>query len=97
MIKPTILLTACAFAFPAFADPLPLPNPAPLLKPGNKSANTPPPVGGIDFWNHDATHVPSSPVRNLMPNPSFEQGLRFWRWDGGGGTYTPSALSLIHI
>ncbi len=49
-----------------------------------------PPVGGIDFWATDATHVPMSPVRNLMPNPSFEQGLRYWTWMGGGATYAPS-------
>ena len=91
------LLTICALALAAFADPLPLPNPVPLLKPGNKTATPPPPVGGVNFWNHDATHVPSSPVRNIMPNPSFEQGLRFWRWEGGGGTYTPAAIAKNEI
>lgn len=49
-----------------------------------------PPVGGIDFWATDATHVPIAPVRNLMPNPSFEQGLRYWTWMDGGATYAPS-------
>ena len=49
-----------------------------------------PPVGGVDFWGIDATHVPASPVRNLMPNPSFEQGLRYWTWMHGGARYTPS-------
>ena len=48
----------------------------------DKSA--PPPNGGIDFWKRDAMHVPLSPVRNLMPNPSFEQGLRYWTWQNGG-------------
>ena len=52
--------------------------------------NTPPPVGGIDFWKADAIHVPQSPVRNVMPNPSFEQGTRYWKWVGGGATYTPA-------
>ncbi|WP_372809070.1 carbohydrate binding domain-containing protein, partial [Pontiella sp.] len=51
--------------------------------------DTPPPVGGIDFWKDDATHVPMSPTRNVMPNPSFEQGLRYWTWIGGGATYKP--------
>ena len=51
--------------------------------------DAPPPVGGIDFWKIDATHVPPSPTRNVMPNPSFEQGLRYWRWTGGGATYRP--------
>lgn len=48
------------------------------------AGNTPPPNGGIDFWKHDAMHVPRSPVRNIMPNPSFEQGLRYWTWQNGG-------------
>lgn len=48
-----------------------------------------PSVGGIDFWKNDNIHVPVSPVRNLMPNPSFEQGLRYWRYTGGGAKYTP--------
>ena len=51
-------------------------------KADDKSA--PPPNGGIDFWKRDAMHVPLSPVRNLMPNPSFEQGLRYWTWQNGG-------------
>ncbi|MEI6645730.1 MAG: sugar-binding protein [bacterium] len=54
------------------------------------SATLPPPVGGIDFWKDDATHVPLPPTRNVMVNPSFEQGLRFWTWIGGGAKYTPT-------
>jgi hypothetical protein len=54
------------------------------------SAAAPPPVGGIDFWKDDATHVPLSPTRNVMVNPSFEQGLRYWTWIGGGAKYTPT-------
>jgi hypothetical protein len=52
----------------------------------------PPPVGGIDFWKVDATHVPLSPVKNVMPNPSFEQGMRYWKWVHGGATYTPGEV-----
>jgi hypothetical protein len=48
-----------------------------------------PVVRGIDFWKIDNLHVPLSPVANLMPNPSFEQGLRYWRFTGGGARYTP--------
>ena len=59
--------------------------------------NIPPPVGGIDFWRLDATHVPLSPVRNLMPNSSFEQGLRYWAWVGGGAVYTPDKLPRYDI
>jgi hypothetical protein len=47
-------------------------------------AAAPPPVADIDFWGRDATCVPASTTRNLMPNPSFEQGLRYWRWWYGG-------------
>lgn len=51
------------------------------------TGNTPPPVGGIDHWKNDGIHIPLSPVRNIMPNPSFERGLRFWTWAGGGARY----------
>ncbi|WPJ97348.1 carbohydrate binding domain-containing protein [Coraliomargarita algicola] len=52
-------------------------------------ANVPAPLMGHDFWKIDGIHVPASPVRNLMPNPSFEQGLRHWQWTHGGAYYTP--------
>ncbi len=52
-------------------------------------ADTPPPVGGIDFWKDDRVHIPAPATRNIFPNPSFEQGLRFWRWCDGGALYTP--------
>jgi hypothetical protein len=42
--------------------------------------NAPPPVAGVDFWKHDRMHLPAPTTRNLMPNPSFEQGLRYWTW-----------------
>ena len=52
--------------------------------------NTPPALGGIDFYKQDHLHVPEPATRNLMPNPSFEQGLRYWGWMSGGGcNYTP--------
>lgn len=57
----------------------------------------PPPVGGIDFWRDDATHVPLSPTRNVMHNPSFEQGLRGWYWIGGGAQYTPTNVPKYEI
>ncbi len=57
----------------------------------------PPPVGGIDFWKDDATHVPLSPTRNVMHNPSFEQGLRGWYWIGGGAQYTPTNVPKFEI
>lgn len=48
------------------------------------AADAPPPVAGIDFWGQDRMHVPASTTRNLMPNPGFEQGLRYWYWWHGG-------------
>jgi len=68
-----------------------------LGKGAGEKTSAPPSVRGIDFWKHDATHVPLSPTRNLMPNPSFEQGLRYWTWSGGGAKYTPSALPRYDI
>lgn len=59
--------------------------------------DVPPPVGGIDFWKDDATHVPLSPTRNVMHNPSFEQGLRGWTWIGGGAQYTPTTVPKYEI
>lgn len=55
-----------------------------------KKADVPPPVEGHDLYAQDALHMPHSPTRNLFPNPSFEQGMRYWRWCDGGGRYTPS-------
>jgi hypothetical protein len=59
--------------------------------------NAPPSVGGIDFWKTDGLHVPLPSIGNLMPNPSFEQGLRYWRWCGGGARYTPDPLPRYDI
>ncbi|OGV83167.1 MAG: hypothetical protein A3K19_06675 [Lentisphaerae bacterium RIFOXYB12_FULL_65_16] len=57
-----------------------------------RADTAPPPVAGIDFWEHDRFCVPASTTRNIMPNPSFEQGLRFWTWWWGGGKYNPSDI-----
>lgn len=51
--------------------------------------NAPPPVAGIDFWGRDRLHMQKPITRNIMPNPSFEQGLRYWNWWWGGGKYDP--------
>lgn len=47
----------------------------------------PPALRGIDFWKDDAMHVPASPVANLMPNPSFRQGMRYYFRMWGGNLY----------
>jgi hypothetical protein len=62
-----------------------------------KKADAPPPVEGHDLWAQDALHMPLPPTRNLFPNPSFEQGLRYWRWWSGGATYTPSEVTRYGI
>lgn len=60
-------------------------------------ASAPAPIAGIDFWGNDAVYVPAPSSRNIMPNPSFEQGLRYWRWRGGGATYKPSEIPVYSV
>ena len=63
-----------------------------------EAEDTPPPVGGIDFWKLDAMHVPLSPTRNVMPNPSFEQGLRYWSWATyRGASFTPEDINQTEV
>ena len=57
----------------------------------------PPAINGIDFWKSDATHVPVAPTRNLMPNASFNQGLRYYSWMYGGAKYAPSDIRRYSI
>lgn len=54
-----------------------------------KDAQAPPPIAGVDFWQRDRLHIQAPITRNHMPNPSFEQGLRYWSWWWGGATYHP--------
>lgn len=57
-------------------------------------ADRPPPVRGIDFYAHDRLHVPLPPTRNLLPNPSFESGLRYWRFnENGSHRYVPGGVA----
>lgn len=42
------------------------------------NTEAPPPVYGIDFYAEDAMHIPALPGKNRLPNPGFEQGLRYW-------------------
>ncbi|MFA6292877.1 MAG: sugar-binding protein [Victivallales bacterium] len=53
------------------------------------ASGTPPPLGGIDFWARDAFDVKYPPARNMLRNPGFEQGLRYWTWWWGGSKYEP--------
>ena len=62
-----------------------------------KRADAPPPVEGHDMWKQNALHMPLSPTRNLFPNPSFEQGLRYWRWWRGGAYYSRSKIRRFDV
>jgi hypothetical protein len=53
---------------------------------GVQAEDSPPAVANIDFYGRDRMHIPTRPTRNLVPNPSFEQGLRYMRWIFGGGS-----------
>ena len=60
-------------------------------------ASGPAPIAGVDFWGNDAVQVPAPTSRNIMPNPSFEQGLRYWRWWGGGAAYKPGETPVYSV
>ena len=62
-----------------------------------RADDAPPPVAGVDFWQRDRTHIQAPVTQNMMPNPSFEQGLRYWRWWFGGGSYEPSDIPAYSI
>ncbi|MEX1119985.1 MAG: sugar-binding protein [Terrimicrobiaceae bacterium] len=59
--------------------------------------DAPPPIEGHDLWAQDALHIPQSPTHNLFANPSFDQGLRHWRFYTGGGKYYPSEVLRYDI
>ena len=44
-----------------------------------------PPMTHAMYWQSDRMRVPVQPTNNLLPNPSFEQGLRYWNWRARGG------------
>jgi len=58
-----------------------------LGKTAAQASDTPPTVRGTDNWQSDRSHIPLSPTRNIMPNPSFEQGTRYWRSYSLGGNH----------
>ena len=59
---------------------------------GDAYTEDPGPIEGHNLWTQDALHLYRSPTRNLFPNPSFEQGMRYWRWWFGGATYERSEV-----
>lgn len=54
---------------------------------GTQASDTPPSVRGSDNWQSDRSHIPLSSTRNIMPNPSFEQGTRYWHSYRLGGNH----------
>ena len=94
----SLVLISCASIFSTKSVLTNLPNPEPAFGSGEKTAKrsrlstaelTPKPVADVDFWARDRMHLPTLPTRNMLPNPSFEQGLRYWTWriTGGGTDY----------
>ena len=59
--------------------------------------DAPRPVEGVDMWSQDALQLPDSPTRNLFPNPSMEQGMRYWRWWSGGAYYERSDIPRYEV
>jgi cellulose/xylan binding protein with CBM9 domain/carbohydrate binding protein with CBM4/9 domain len=59
-----------------------------------KSADT---HAGIDFWRNDRLHVPNYAYsRNLIRNPSFEAGLRYYTLHETWGDTLPQSKSPIY-
>ncbi len=53
---------------------------------------------GIDFWKCDRLHVPDySASMNLIQNPSFEAGLRYYTLHETWGVYKPEQLPVYGI
>ncbi len=49
--------------------------------------NTPEVINGTDIWKVDRSHLPLASTKNIMPNPSFEQGMRYWKHYSLGGNF----------
>jgi len=67
------------------------PPPAPFAAPADakvvtdKAAQSPDTHCGIDFWKYDRLHVPDyNKSRNMIQNPSFEAGLRYYAYPSVG-------------
>lgn len=70
-----LLLGACVF-YPKEEGRLQNP-PAPFASSENNKADT---FAGIDFWKDDRLHIPNfAASKNLVQNPSFEEGLHYYR------------------
>jgi len=67
-----------------------LPEPAPV----EASAET---FGGVDFFKADRLRMPDyNASRNLVQNPGFEAGFRYWRWNTFGRMPAPSKRETLY-
>jgi hypothetical protein len=49
--------------------------------------HSPDTYGGVDFWKHDQLKMPNYNLsRNLLQNPGFEQGFKYWTYGPLGVT-----------
>ncbi|MFG0250219.1 MAG: carbohydrate binding domain-containing protein [Phycisphaeraceae bacterium JB051] len=55
------------------------------------------PIASTDFWGNDRLYFQKPITRNIMPNPSFEQGLRYWKWWWGGARYVPTDVQAYNV
>jgi hypothetical protein len=55
------------------------------------------PIAGMDFWGNDRLYFQKPITRNIMPNPSFEQGLRYWKWWWGGSKFAPTDVQAYNL
>ena len=62
--------------------------------PNSSTPNSSTPNSGIiDFYETDAVDVPRDPTGNFVPNGSFEQGLAYWSYNGGGTSWDEAGHS----
>ena len=54
--------------------------------------------GGTDFEKIDRLHLPQyKKCSNLIQNPSFEAGMRYWGYKSFGGNYDPESSNIYNI
>jgi len=54
--------------------------------------------GGIDFKKIDSLHLPQyKKSRNLIQNPSFESGLRYYGYKSYGRSYSPAKKNIYEV
>lgn len=60
--------------------------------------NSPETYGGVDFWKHDKLKMPNyNQSRNLVQNPGFEEGFKYWNFGPLGVTVDMSQGEFFSI